>query len=49
MNAGNRPPGMVPAKAKYMGKDIARISQYFKIPLRVPSVVMKVLKAENGL
>ena len=36
--AGNRAPGMVPAKAKYMGKDIARISQYFKIPLKIPSV-----------
>ena len=34
----NRPPGVVPAKARYMTKDLARISQYFHIPLRPPAV-----------
>ena len=35
----NRPPGVVPAKARYMTKkDLVRISQYFQIPLRIPAV-----------
>ena len=34
---------MVPAKARYMGKDIARLSQYFQIPLKSPAVISKSL------
>lgn len=34
----NRPPGMVPAKAAYMGKDIKRLREYYQVPLNSPSV-----------
>ena len=35
---GNKPPGVVPAKASYMGKDIMRLREYFQIPLNLPKV-----------
>lgn len=34
----NRPPGVVPAKANYMGKDLRRLATYYQIPLQTPSV-----------
>jgi 2-hydroxychromene-2-carboxylate isomerase len=30
---GNRPPGMVPAKGKYMGQDLARCTKRYGLPL----------------
>lgn len=38
LHEDNRPPGVVPAKAKYMGKDIKRLAGYFQVPLRPPAV-----------
>ncbi|KAK3730326.1 hypothetical protein QZH41_015359, partial [Actinostola sp. cb2023] len=36
--SGNRPPGVVPAKMVYMTKDIARLSEFYGIPINLPSV-----------
>ncbi|KAJ6223672.1 hypothetical protein RDWZM_002217 [Blomia tropicalis] len=33
----NMPPMMVPAKGKYMMKDLQRISQFHKIPFKIPN------------
>ncbi|XP_033984054.1 glutathione S-transferase kappa 1-like [Trematomus bernacchii] len=35
--SGNKPPGLVPNKFLYMGKDLNRLSEYFNVPLRSPS------------
>ena len=35
---GNKPPGMVPLKGQYMGKDISRLAHYYQIPLNAPAV-----------
>ncbi|KAM3614593.1 uncharacterized protein V6R79_016528 [Siganus canaliculatus] len=35
--SGNKPPGLVPNKFAYMGKDLVRISAYFDVPLQFPS------------
>jgi glutathione S-transferase kappa 1 len=34
----NQPPGMVPKKGVYMFKDIARLAQYYQLPLQMPAV-----------
>ncbi|OCT71532.1 glutathione S-transferase kappa 1 L homeolog isoform X1 [Xenopus laevis] len=34
--AGNSPPAMVPKKGMYMGKDIARLAEFFQVPLQQP-------------
>ena len=38
-HSDNHPPGMIPAKARYMETDIRRLSQYFQIPLKLPIVI----------
>lgn len=35
--SGNKPPGLVPNKFMYMGKDLTRLSEYFGVPLRMPT------------
>lgn len=35
--SGNKPPGLVPNKFLYMGKDLNRLSEYFNVPMRSPS------------
>ncbi|KAL6109328.1 gstk1 [Pungitius sinensis] len=35
--SGNKPPGVVPKKFQYMGKDLARLSEYFDVPLQTPA------------
>ena len=35
---GNKPPGMVPLKGQYMGRDISRLARYYQIPLNAPAV-----------
>merc|ERR1719354_1363708 len=32
---GNKPPATVPAKGKYMGKDLKRISEYFVLDIKI--------------
>ena len=38
LHTENRPPGVVPLKARYMGKDIIRLAEYYRIPLNSPAV-----------
>ncbi|XP_077576133.1 glutathione S-transferase kappa 1-like [Stigmatopora nigra] len=35
--SGNKPPGLVPNKFLFMGKDLARLAEYFNVPLQPPS------------
>lgn len=35
--SGNKPPGLVPNKFKYMGKDLQRLSKYFDVPIGFPA------------
>lgn len=35
---GNKPPGVVPSKLAYMGKDIKRLRDFYGIPIKAPSV-----------
>ena len=40
---GNSTPMDIPAKAKYMSKDLIRLAEYFEIPLRFPKDVRHVM------
>ncbi|KAI1885813.1 hypothetical protein AGOR_G00207650 [Albula goreensis] len=35
--SGNKPPGLVPNKFLYMGKDLSRLAVYFDVPLAFPA------------
>ncbi|KAG5856298.1 hypothetical protein ANANG_G00006530 [Anguilla anguilla] len=35
--SGNKPPGLVPNKFAYMGKDLTRLAEYFGVPLGFPA------------
>lgn len=40
---GNKPPGVIPNKFQYMGKDLARLSEYFDVPLQTPADPFEVM------
>lgn len=40
---GNKPPGMLPARSKYMTKDLFRQSDYYGVPFKFPSNVAEVM------
>lgn len=46
--AGNRPPMMVPSKAIYMHKDLARNAAYYGVPIK-PIEVAQELKNTNNM
>ncbi|XP_067367767.1 glutathione S-transferase kappa 1-like isoform X1 [Channa argus] len=37
VTTGNKPPAVVPTKFMYMSKDLARLTEYFGVPLHPPS------------
>ncbi|XP_065842733.1 glutathione S-transferase kappa 1-like [Oscarella lobularis] len=41
--AGITPPGLIPAKGKYMHRDLQRCAKYFDVPLRTPKDIREVL------
>lgn len=43
----NRPPGMVPAKAAYMGTDLKRLARFYEIPLKLPAVSAQAISPEK--
>ncbi|GFO08345.1 histone-lysine N-methyltransferase SETMAR-like protein [Plakobranchus ocellatus] len=47
--SGNRPPGMVPNKGRYMSKDMHRLRKYFGVPLNIPSDPPKVMFEKGSL
>ena len=47
--SGNRPPLVVPNKAKYMLDDIARLNHYYKIPMVVPDDFVEVATKKTSL
>ncbi|OQR69294.1 glutathione S-transferase kappa 1-like [Tropilaelaps mercedesae] len=38
--SGNAPPAMVPNRARYMLKDLKRLSSYYQVPLQIPKEFM---------
>eukprot|EP00052_Salpingoeca_macrocollata_P023794 m.210341 g.210341 ORF g.210341 m.210341 type:complete len:232 (+) comp22110_c1_seq6:1608-2303(+) len=46
---GNRPPGMVPAKGRYMAKDLKMNAQYYNVPLVMPKDAANVLFKKGSL
>jgi glutathione S-transferase kappa 1 len=49
---GNRPPGLLPAKGKYMAEDLKRAGLWFKVPIKFPKdegVIMRTLLAQRLL
>ncbi|XP_019628094.1 PREDICTED: glutathione S-transferase kappa 1-like [Branchiostoma belcheri] len=47
--ADNRPPGMVPAKATYMGKDLRRLTDMYKVPFKMPSNPAEVMFIKGSI
>ncbi|CAM9492806.1 unnamed protein product [Discosporangium mesarthrocarpum] len=51
-STGNKPPGQLKAKAKYMVEDTRRMARHFSVPLRQPSdptVILRTLQAQRLL
>nr|CAB3251117.1 glutathione S-transferase kappa 1-like [Phallusia mammillata] len=46
---GNRPPGLVEAKSKYMTKDLIHVAKYYGIPFRFPMDVPNVMFTKGSL
>ena len=42
-------PSLVPAKGKYMGKDIQRNSRYFEMKMKVPSRISQLFTGKGSL
>jgi len=47
--AGNKPPGVVPAKAAYMTQDLERLAQHYKLPYRQPGNMLDVIFNKGSL
>ncbi|KAK2844723.1 hypothetical protein Q5P01_011382 [Channa striata] len=47
--SGNKPPAVIPNKFKYMNKDLARLSQYFGVPLHPPSDIFDTMFNKGSL
>uniref|UniRef100_A0A8C7X5L6 Glutathione S-transferase kappa n=1 Tax=Oryzias sinensis TaxID=183150 RepID=A0A8C7X5L6_9TELE len=47
--SGNKPPGMVPNKFKYMGKDLTRLAEYFDVPLKSPADPFEVMFQKGSM
>ncbi|KAG8435607.1 hypothetical protein GDO86_013521 [Hymenochirus boettgeri] len=47
--SGNSPPAMVPKKGAYMGKDLARLAEFYEVPLRQPSDFYQVVIKKGSL
>ncbi|CAK8696175.1 unnamed protein product [Clavelina lepadiformis] len=45
----NSPPGLVPARAQYMGKDLYRLSKYYDIPFKWPKDIGNVMFQKGTL
>ncbi|XP_046884824.1 glutathione S-transferase kappa 1-like [Hypomesus transpacificus] len=47
--SGNKPPGMVPNKFKYMTSDLQRLSKYFDVPISSPADPFEVMFQKGSL
>ncbi|XP_062321885.1 LOW QUALITY PROTEIN: glutathione S-transferase kappa 1-like [Osmerus eperlanus] len=47
--SGNKPPGMVPNKFKYMTSDLQRLSKYFDVPIGFPADPFEVMFQKGSL
>ncbi|VDN31089.1 unnamed protein product [Cylicostephanus goldi] len=46
--SGNRPPGVVPAKAMYMAKDMQRNNEFWNMKLKAPKNFMELIKTKTS-
>ncbi|XP_029196796.1 glutathione S-transferase kappa 1-like [Acropora muricata] len=47
--SGNKPPGVVPSKLAYMGKDIKRLRDFYGIPIKAPSDVADAMFVKGSM
>ncbi|XP_062277865.1 glutathione S-transferase kappa 1-like [Scomber scombrus] len=47
--SGNKPPGVIPNKFKYMMNDLHRLREYFDVPLQTPSDPFEVMFKKGSL
>ncbi|XP_029959058.1 glutathione S-transferase kappa 1 [Salarias fasciatus] len=47
--SGNKPPGVIPNKFMYMGKDLTRLSEYCEVPMQFPSDPFEVMFKKGSL
>lgn len=47
--SGNKPPGVIPNKFMYMGKDLSRLSEYLDVPLQYPADPFEVMFKKGSL
>lgn len=47
--ANNRPPAMVPNKAAYLSTDIARLSQHFEVPIKIPDFFFEYITTKSTI
>ncbi|KAI6654896.1 Glutathione S-transferase kappa 1 [Oopsacas minuta] len=48
-STGNTPPGMVPAKAKYMNIELKRLSDFHRVPLSLPNNLFEFMFTNNNI
>ncbi|KAL0985128.1 hypothetical protein UPYG_G00153240 [Umbra pygmaea] len=47
--SGNKPPGVIPNKFLYMGKDLHRLAQYFRVPISPPADPVEAMFKKGSL
>ncbi|XP_039255739.2 glutathione S-transferase kappa 1-like [Styela clava] len=48
-STGNQPPGMLPARASYMTKDLYRLAEYYDVKFKFPTDVMNVMIVKGSM
>nr|KAF6319537.1 glutathione S-transferase kappa 1 [Myotis myotis] len=48
-NSGNKPPALLPLKAKYMTNDIKLLGQHFQVPIQMPKDFFSVILEKGSL
>ena len=48
-STGNKPPGMVPAKAKYMNIELKRLAEFHRVPLSLPNNLFEFMFTNNNI
>ena len=48
-STGNKPPGLVPAKAKYMNIELKRLAEFHRVPLSLPNNLFEFMFTNNNI
>ena len=48
-STGNKPPGMVPAKTKYMNIELKRLAEFHRVPLSMPNNLFEFMFTNNNI